>query len=337
MKKIILFCCLVFSVNAYAADSGYHVFKKLTVGGEGGWDCLTVDGPARRLYISRGTHVMVIDLDTDKLVGDIPNTPGVHGIAVAPEFNRGFTSNGKDNTATIFDLKTLKVLGQVKTGGNPDIILYDPASKRVFTFNGRSHDATVIDAVTGKVVQTIALGGKPEFADADGKGKVYVNIEDTNEVVELDSMNAREVRRFSLKPCEEPSGLALDAVRGRVFSGCHNKMMTVLNIKTGKVIATVPIGENVDGNAFDAATGLAFSSNGDGTLTVVREISPGKFEVMQTVKTQRGSRTMALDPITHNIYLPAAQFSAPKASGESGSKPRPEMVKDSFEVLVVGR
>ncbi len=337
MKKVIIFCCLIFSVNAYAADSGYHVFKKLTVGGEGGWDYLTVDGPARRLYISRGTHVMVIDLDSDKVVGDIPNTPGVHGIAVAPELNRGFTSNGRDNTSTIFDLKTLKVLGQVKTGANPDAITYDPASKRVFTFNGRSHDATVFEAATGKVVQTIPLGGKPEFSATDGKGAIYVNIEDTNEVVELDSMNAREVRRFSLKPCEEPSGMGLDAQHGRVFSGCHNKVMAVLSTKAGKVIATIPIGANVDGNGYDAGTRLAFSANGEGTLTVAREVSPGKFEVMQTVKTQRGSRTMAIDPITHNIYLPAAQFTPPKAPTPENPKPRPEMVKDSFEVLVVGR
>jgi DNA-binding beta-propeller fold protein YncE len=304
---------------------------------KGGWDALTVDGPARRLYLSRGTHVMVVDLDTDKVVGDIPNTPGVHGIAVAPELNRGFTSNGRDNTATIFDLKTLKVLGQVKTGTNPDIITYDPASKRVFTFNGRSHDATIFEALTSKVVQTIPLGGKPEFAAADGKGAIYVNIEDTSEVVELDGINAHEVRRFSLKPCEEPTGMGLDIQHGRVFSGCHNKVMTVLDVKAGKVIATIPIGANVDGNGYDAGTGLAFSSNGEGTLTVAREVSPGHFEVLQTVKTQRGSRTMAIDPITHNIYLPAAQFNPPVAPTSENPKPRPEMVKDSFEVLVVGK
>jgi hypothetical protein len=338
MKKLLLLCFFLgFGVNAHAADSGYHIIKKLEVGGDGGWDYLTVDGPARRLYLSRGNHVMVVDLDTDKVVGDITNTPGVHGIAVAPELNRGFTSNGRDNTSTIFDLKTLKVLGQVKTGKNPDAISYDPASKRVFTFNGHSKDATVFDAVTGMVVQTIPLGGKPEFSATDGKGTIYVNIEDTNEVVELDCINAREVRRFSLKPCEEPSGMGLDVQHGRVFSGCHNKVMTVLNVKAGKVIATIPIGGNVDGNGFDAGTGLAFSANGEGTLTVTRELSLGKFEVMQTVKTQKGSRTMAIDPITHNIYLPAARFSPAKAPTTENPKPRPEMVKDSFEVLVVGK
>ena len=337
MNKFVLFCCLVLAANSYAADSGYHIIKRLKVGGEGGWDYLTVDNAARRLYISRSTHVMVIDLDTDKVIGDIPNTPGVHGIAIAPELNRGFTSNGKADTSTIFDLKTLKVLGEVKTGGNPDSIIYDPASKEVFTFNGRSKDATVFNAATGKVVKTIPLGGKPEFSATDGKGNIYVNNEDTNEVIQIDSKKARVSKKFSIKPCEEPSGLGLDSEHGRVFSGCHNKILTVLDTNTGKVIATPPIGANVDGNGFDSGTGLAFSSNGDGTLTVVREVSPGKFEVSETVTTQRGSRTMAVDPKTHNIYLPAAQFMPPKAPTAEKPKPRPEMVKDSFEVLVVGK
>jgi len=346
LNKLIIFCCLVLAGNSYAADSaspadaagsGYHIIKRLKVGGEGGWDYLTVDEAARRLYISRSTHVMVIDLDTDKVVGDIPNTPGVHGIAVAPELNRGFTSNGKADTSTIFDLKTLKVLGEVKTGGNPDAIIYDPASKKVFTFNGRSKDMTVFDAVSGKVVRTIRLGGKPEYAATNGRGKVYVNIEDTNKVVEIDSLQTHVSRRFSLKPCEEPTGMGLDSEHGRVFSGCHSKVMTILDTAAGKVIASVPIGANVDGNGFDAGTGLAFSANGDGTLTVVREASPGNFEVVKTVTTQRGSRTMAVDPKTHNIYLPAAQFIQPKESTQAGSKQRPVMVKDSFEVLVVGK
>lgn len=336
MKKVFILCCLMFCVNAYGADSGYHIIKRLKIGGEGGWDYLTVDAIARRLYISRSTHVMVIDLDSDKIIGDIPNTPGVHGIAVAPELNRGFTSNGKSDTSSIFDLKTLKVVGQVNTGANPDAIIYDPASKMVFVFNGRSHDTTVFDASSGKVVRTIALGGKPEYAATDGKGKVYVNIEDTSEVVEIDTFTSRESKRFSLKPCDEPSGMGLDAEHGLVFSGCHNKIMTVLNVKSGKLIATVPIGEKVDGNGYDPGTDLAFSANGDGTLTVVDEASPNRFEAVETVSTQKGSRTMAIDPVTHNIYLPAALFSMPKVSAQAGAKIRPEMIKDSFEVLVVG-
>jgi len=328
---------LAVAVNSFAADPGYHVIKRLKVGGEGGWDYLTMDGAARRLYISRSTHVMVIDLESDKVVGDIPNTAGVHGIAVARELNRGYTSNGKADTSTIFDLKTLKVLGEVKTGGNPDAIIYDFVSNKVFTFNGRSKDATVFDAILGKVVSTIPLGGKPEFAANNGNGKIYVNIEDTNEVVEIDSLMTSVTRRFSLKPCEEPTGMGLDSEHGELFSGCHNKIMTVLDTKSGNVIATVPIGENVDGNGFDELTGLAFSSNGDGTLTVVKETAPGKFKVMETVKTQRGSRTMTIDPVTHYIYLPAAQFTKTKGSMPAGSKQRPVMVKDSFEVLVVGK
>ena len=334
-----LLCCLALAANAYAtcshaADPGYRLVKRLKVGGEGGWDYLTVDSAARRLYISRSTHVMVIDLDTEKVVGDIPNTPGVHGIAVAPELNRGFISNGKADTATIFDLKTLKVLGKVKTGGNPDAILYDPASQKVFTFNGRSKDATMFAAATGKPLGTIKLGGKPEFAAADGKGKVYVDNEDSNEVVEIDSLMGRVSRRFSLAPCEEPTGMGIDPVGRRVFSGCHNRIMTVLDLAAGKVVARVPIGAAVDANAFDPGTGLAFSSNGDGTLTIAREESPGNFQVVQTVATQRGSRTMALDPVTHTVYLAAAQFTPPKG-GVAGAKERPAMVPGSFEVLVV--
>jgi DNA-binding beta-propeller fold protein YncE len=333
--SVILFCGLAHTAGLSATEPRYHLIKRLQLGGEGGWDYLTVDGTARRLYISRGTYVMVIDIDSDKLVGDIPDTPGVHGITVAREINRGFTSNGQSNTATIFDLSNLKVLGQVKTGANPDAILYDPATKRVVTFNGRSKDATVFDAYSGEIAGRIELGGKPEFAAADSKGKIYVNIEDTNEVVEIDSRKLEVVKRFSLKPCEEPTGMALDAERHHVFSGCHNKVMTILDTETGKVIATVAIGEGVDGNGFDAGKGLAFSSNGDGTLTVVREVAPGRFDVAETVATQRGARTMAIDPKTHYIYLPTAKFS-PIPSSAGGAKPRPVMIKDSFEVLVVG-
>jgi DNA-binding beta-propeller fold protein YncE len=336
MKAFLLFCSLLVCSISFAADPEYHIIKKLELGGEGGWDYLTVDSSARLLYISRSTHVMVVDIDTDKVVADIADTPGVHGIAIAPELNRGYTSNGKANTATIFDLKTLKALGQVKTGENPDAILYDPATKRVFTFNGRSKDATVIEAASGNVAGTIPLGGKPEYAAADGRGKVYVNVEDTNEVVVIDSLKLTLIKRYSLKPCEEPTGMGLDAEHHRVYSGCHNKVMTILDTETGKVI-TMPIGEGVDGNGFDPGMGLAFSSNGDGTLSVVREFSPGKFEIVQTVATQRGSRTMAIDPKTHNVYLPAAQFTPPKVPTAEEPRPRPTMIKGSFSVLVIGK
>jgi DNA-binding beta-propeller fold protein YncE len=339
MKRtvLLLFCTLLTGMSSYAAEPGYHVIKKLHLGGEGGWDYLAVDSASRRLYISRSTHVMVVDIDTDKLVADISDTPGVHGIALAPELKRGFISNGKADTATIFDLNTWKVIGQVKTGANPDAILYDPATKRVFTFNGRSKDATVFDAMSAKVLGTIALGGKPEFAATDGKGKIYVNIEDTSEVVEIDGEKLAVIKRSSLKPCEEPTGMAIDTEHHRVFSGCHSKVMAVLDTEMGKVISFIPIGEGVDGNGFDPELGLAFSSNGEGTLTVVREASPDKFQVAEIVTTERGSRTMAIDPKTHNIYLPAAQFAPPPLATPEAAKPRPAMVKDSFTVLVVGR
>jgi DNA-binding beta-propeller fold protein YncE len=329
--------CLSIGTIVHAADPGYRVIKKLRLGGEGFWDYLTVDNTSRRLYISRGTHVMVVDLAGDSLAGDIPETPGVHGIAVAPELNRGFTSNGRANTSTIFDLKTLKKIGEVKTGANPDAILYDAASKRVFTFNGRSGDATAFDAASGEVAGTIPLGGKPEFAREDGRGKIYVNIETTSEVVEIDSRNLTVTRRFPLAPGEEPSGMGFDIEHHRVFSGCSNKIMTILDLETGKVIGTVPIGEGVDGNGFDPVSRLAFSSNGEGTLTVIRESAPGTFEVAETVPTQRGARTMTIDPKTGNIYLPTAEFGPTPQTTAENPRPRPAMIKDSFVILVVGK
>jgi len=337
VKKLVLFFTLIFATITCAEHVGYHVIKKLQLGGEGGWDYLTVDSEARRLYISRSTHVMVVDVDTGEVLGDIPDTPGVHGIAVAPELNRGFISNGRANTSTIFDLKSLKVLGQVKTGENPDAILYDSASKRVFTFNGRSKDATAFDASSGDVLATIPLGGRPEFAAADGKGRVYVNIEDKNEVAEIDSRKLIVLNRYSLNHCEEPAGMAIDLKNHRIFAGCHNKIMAILDTASGKVIGTVPIGEGVDANAFDPGTELVFSSNGDGTLTVVKESDPGKFEVVQTVATQRGSRTMAFDLKTHKVFLAAAEFSPAPTPSPKEPRPRPAMIKDSFSILVFGR
>lgn len=327
---------LLFGALASAAGPGYHVVDKLALGGEGGWDYLTADGAAGRLYVSRGSHTMVVDLATGKLAGDIPSTLGVHGIALAPELGRGFTSKGRTDNVTIFSLTTLKPIGEVATGKNPDCILYDPASARVFTFNGRSGDATAIDAATGAVAGTIPLGGRPEYARPDEAGKIYANIEDKNEVVEIDSRKLTVLRRMSIAPCEGPSGLAVDAVHGRVFSGCHNKVMSVLDIASGKVIASVPIGAGVDGNGYDPGAGFAFSSNGEGTLTVARESSPGKFEVAETVTTEPGARTMAVDLKTHRIYLPTARFGPPAQPTADQPRPRPSLIPDSFVILVVG-
>lgn len=318
MKKLFLLLSLFFVANAFAATPQYNVLKKIEIGGTGYYDYLAVDETARRLYVSHGTQVVVIDLDTDKVAATIPDTPGVHGIAFAPDLNRGFISCGQSNTAIIFDLKTLSVLGQVKTGTNPDTILYDPSSKQVFTFNARSSDATVFDAATGAIKGTIALGGKPEAAKADGKGKIYVNSEELNEVIEIDSQKLVITKHFSINPGEEPTGMAIDIAKHRIFSACGNKIMTVLDTETGKVIATVPIGAGCDGVSFDSETGLVFCSNGeDGTLTVVKEISTDKFEVAQTIATQRGARTITIDPKTHNVYMSAG--------------------RDNFVVIVVGK
>ncbi len=329
---------LVGAIIGLAAGSGYHLVKKIPVGGEGGWDYLSFDDASRRLYIARATRVVALDVEQGTVVGEIQNTPGVHGIALVPELNRGFTSNGATASVTIFDLKTLKELGQTKTtGANPDAIVYDPASRRVFTMNGRGNNSTAIDAATGTVAGTITLGGRPEFAVADGRGRLYVNLEDKGEELVIDSRTMEIVARWKMAPCEEPSGLAIDREHRRLFAGCHNQIMVVMDADTGKVVTTVPIGRGVDANAFDPATQLAFSSNGDGTLTVVHEDSPDKFSVLENVGTQRGARTMALDPRTHNVFLVTAEFGPPPPPTPEQPRPRPTILPNTFVVLVFGR
>ena len=319
-------------------SSGYHLLKTIPLGGEDRWDLLEFDSPTRRLFISRQTKVIVLDVDSEKVVGEIPNTEGVHGIALAPEFNRGFTSNGRANTVTIFDMKTLAVIDTVQAGTNPDAIVYDPASKRVFAMNGRSSNSTAIDAATGKVVGTIALAGKPEFAVADGAGHVYVNIEDKSEMWQIDSQKLTATTHWSLAPCKEPSGLAMDLDHRRLFSGCDNKMVTVVDADTGKVIATPEIGDGVDANGFDPGTGFVFSSNGEsGTLTVIHEDTPDKYTVVENVSTQKSARTMTLDPKTHEVFLVAAQFGPRPAATPETPRPRPPILPNSFVVLIYGR
>ena len=322
-----------------AAGPGYHVATTYKVGGDGGWDYLTTDASARRLFISRGTHVMVLDLDSGKTVGDIPDTPGVHGIALAPELGRGFTSNGREGTVTIFDMKTLAPIGaKVKVGENPDAILYDPATRRVFTFNGRSHDSTAIDATNGTVLGTIKLDGKPEFSASDAKGEIFVNIEDKSELDAIDPAKLEVKSKWPLAPCKEPSGLSIDRKNRRLFVGCDNKMMAVVDADSGKVLATPPIGEGVDATAFDDETGLAFASCGeDAVLTVVKEESPDKFTVAETVKTQDGARTLALDPKTHNVYVVTAKFGPPPAPTPQNPHPWHTILPDTFVVLVVSK
>ena len=329
-----IFCAATLTL---AAGPGYHIVATYKLGGEGGWDYLTVDANARRLFISRATHVMVLDTDSGKTVGDIPDTPGVHGIALAPELGRGFISNGRENTVSIFDIKTLAVSGKVKVGENPDAILYDPATKRIFTFNGRSHDATAIDAAQGTVLGTIKLDGKPEFAASDGKGRIFVNIEDKSELTAIDPNKLEVKATWPLAPCTEPSGLAIDRKNRRLFAGCDNKMMAVVNADTGKVVATLPIGEGVDATAFDDDTGLAFASCGEGVLTVVREESPDKFVLAENVPTQAGARTMALDSKTHDAFTVTAKFGPPPAPTTDNPHPRRSIAPDTFVVLVLGK
>lgn len=319
-----------------AAGPGYHVTKTYKLGGEGGWDYLTADAEARRVYISRGTHVMVIDADSGKSVGDIADTPGVHGIALAPELGRGFTSNGREGTVSIFDIKTLATSNKVKVGDNPDAILYDPATKRVFTFNGRSQDSTAIDASSGQVLGTIKLDGKPEFAASDAKGEIFVNIEDKSELTAIDPAKLEVKAKWPLAPCTEPSGLSIDRKNRRLFVGCDNKMMAVVDADSGKVLATPAIGEGVDATAFDPGTGLAFASCGrDAVLTVVKEDSKDKFSVAENVSTKRGARTLALDTKTHNVFVVTADFGPPPAPTADNPRPRPPMLPDSFVALVV--
>ena len=321
-----------------AAGPGYHVATTYKVGGEGWWDYLTADSDARRVYISRGTHVMVLDADSGKSVGDIPDTQGVHGIALAPELGRGFTSNGREGTVSIFDIKTLATSGKVKVGDNPDAILYDPATKRVFTFNGRSQDSTAIDGASGKVLGTIKLDGKPEFAASDAKGEIFVNIEDKSELVAIDPNKLEVKAKWALAPCTEPSGLSIDRKNRRLFVGCDNKMMAVVDADNGKVLATPAIGEGVDATTFDPETGLAFASCGqDAVLTVVKEESPDKFSVAENVPTKRGARTLALDAKTHNVFVVTADFGPRPEATADNPHPRPAMLPDSFVVLVVGK
>lgn len=315
-----------------AAGTPYHVITTWPVGGDGGWDCLVADSESHRLFVPRGTRVMVIDTESGKQVGEIPGTEGVHAVALATDLGKGFTTNGRSNTATVFDLKTLKTIGTVKTGTNPDTALYLPGSKRVVAFNGRSKDATVINAEDLSVVGTISLAGKPEFAAADERGRVYVNLEDTGEIARLDIAGLKVEERWPLAPGKEPTGLAIDPSHHLLFAACANEMMAVVDADSGKVLATPKIGKGPDGAGFDAAGGFALSSNGEGTLSVVA-VGEGaeRFRVVQTLSTAPRARTMALDGKTRRIYLPTAEFEAPK-EGER----RPAMKPGTFRIVVVG-
>ena len=324
--------------EAGPAPGRYHVTGSIAIGGEGWWDYLTADPGAHRLYVSHGTRVEVVDTESNQVVGEIPDTPGVHGIALAPALGRGYVSCGRAGTVTVFDLKTLAVMATVKvTGDNPDAIAFEPVSKRIFTFNGRGRNITAIDTATNEVIGTIDVGAKPEFAVADGTGMMFVNLEDTSMIAVFDARTLEVKARWPIAPGEEPSGLAIDREHRRLFSVCGNKLMVVVDADSGKVISSVPIGEGVDGAAFDPATGCAFASNGEGTLTVVHESSPDTFIVLGNVATKPGARTVALDPTSHYLYLPTARYGPLPSPTAGRPHPRPSVLPGTFEVLIVGR
>lgn len=332
MKSILFMATLfVTSVALVRADITYHLLKEIPIGGEGGWDYLSVDSAARRLYVSHASKVVIIDLAKSTVAGEITNTPGVHGVALAPELHRGLVTCGRENKAALVDLTTLQILSKTETGANPDGMLFEPGHQEFYTFNGRGESATVIDAKSGKVVATIPLGGKPEFAVVDVSANlVFNNLEDKNELVAIDTGKHTVVHRWPISPGEEASGLAFDETHHHLFLGCGNKLMAMMDSASGKVLATVPIGDGVDANAFDPGTQLAFASCGDGTTTIARAAGD-TLTVVQTLQTERGSRTMTIDPATHNIYLAAATFEAPVAGQRRG-----KMAPGSFKILVYG-
>lgn len=319
----------------HAQDTPYKLVKEIAIGGEGGWDYLNVDVANKLLLVSHATKAVVVDLTKDAVIGEITDTPGIHG-AVAATPGRVFTSNGRGNNASIVDTKTWTTIGKVETGGNPDYIMYEPKQKEVYTFNGRGQSATVIGAESGAVVATIPLGGKPEAGVADSAaGRVYVNIEDKNLIAVIDIATHKVVANWPIAPAEEAAGLAIDVKNHRLFVGASNKLMLMMDSTDGKVVAQVPVGAGVDATVFDPGTGYAMSSSGDGTTTIAHEDSPSKLSVVQILKTAQGARTMAVDPTTHRIYMATAKFGPPPADAPAG-RGRPVMIPGSMTVLVYG-
>jgi DNA-binding beta-propeller fold protein YncE len=326
------------SLAAQGATAPYRVIATYTLGGDGGWDYLALDTAFHRLFVARNDRVMVIDEQSGKLLNEITGLHRTHGIAFDYHAGHGFVTGSGDSSVTMFDLATLKVSGTTKAGAGADALIFDEASGHAFSFNGGANSASVIEGVTGKSVATIPLGGRPEFAVSDGTGKVFVNLEDSSAIVEIDAKANRVTRHWAIAPCESPSGLAIDVARHRLFSGCENKLMAISDYQTGKVIGTAPIGSGVDANRFDPGTSLAFSSNGEGSITVVRENSPGKFAVLQTVSTAPGARTMELDRESHRLFTVTARFgAAPAQATPENPRKRPPILPNSFELLVLGR
>ena len=332
----VLASSLVLIVAGAASAQSYKVLRRIPVGGEGGWDYIKVDPDAHRLYVARGDHMMIVDETSGKVLGDLPNTKGIHGAAIAADLNKGYTSNGGAATVTVFDLKTMKPITEIKTTGeNPDSIIYDPATKRVFTMNGRSNNSTVIDATSDKVVGTVDLGGRPEEPALDGRGNMFVNLEDKSSIMEFDTKTLAKKGVWSLAPCDGPSALAADTKNHRLFAAC-DKMIAVFNPDTGKVVATPAIGGDPDGNGFDPGTGLIFATVREGFLSVIHQDSPDKYSVVGNVNTQFGARTMALDPTTHHVFTETADFKAAGQPTPDNPRPRPQPIANTFVLIELG-
>jgi 40-residue YVTN family beta-propeller repeat len=337
IQRIAVAFALMWLCSSAFGVEQYQFLKQIPIGGEGGWDILTIDPVADRLYLAHASKVVVIDLGKNAVIGQIADTPGVHAFVAVPEVERGFSSNGKESKSSAVDLTTLQTTSKIDTGSNPDAVVYEPRHGEVYVFNHTGNTVTVINAKAATVSATIPLGGTPEFAAVDeAEGRVYCNIEDKSEVAVIDADKHEVVAHWSLAPGEGPSGIALDARHHRLFSGCHNKMMVMLDTESGKVVGSVPIGAGVDGCAFDDRTQLAFASCGDGTTTIAKEEEPNKLTVVQVLKTERGARTMALDSKSHRIYLPSAQFQPPPSPSPGASPGRPTVVPNTLKLLVYG-
>jgi len=326
---------LTFAITALLAQSPstYRVTHSYTLGGDGSWDYVVPDPPNHRLFVARQTRVMVIDEDTGTLLGEVTGIQGAHGTAIAEKTGHGFATSGNDQSVVMFDLKTFKSLGRIPAAEDADAIVYDAPSNRVFTLNGDAHSSTVIDAQMGILITNIALGGKPEYGASAGDGKVYANLTDISEVVEIDAQTAAVTRRWSTGACKQPVSMALDTAHHRLFSGCRSRVMAVSDYQAGKVVATLPIGAGVDGAGYDAASGNAFASNADGTLTVIHQDSPDQYRVLETVQTPQGSRNMGLDPTNHRVFIVSAKFGPAPASGRG----RAPVLPGSFTLMTIER
>jgi YVTN family beta-propeller protein len=336
MKKSIFILIIIITagISLQAQNTAFHILNTFHIQSAGGWDYIAVGPGNNRLYVSHGTQVNILDEKTGDSVGVIENTTGVHGIAFDKSQNKGFTSNGRLNNVTVFDLTTNAVITQIPTGANPDAIMYEPFTKKIITCNGRGKNLSIIDPVSNKLIDSIDVGGKPETAVSNGSGKFYVNIEDKNEIVEVDLKTMKVIAHWPLAPAEEPTGLVFDIQTNRLFAGCGNKLLAVVNALDGKVIATFPIGDGCDGAAFDPKTKDIFTSNGDGTMSVFNEKSANNIEMVAAVTTKRGARTITIDPSTHLLYLPTAEFEKPDPNTPNG---RPKMIPGTFQVLVIGQ